>query len=183
MGVRELREQLRQATALTHSRMDEAVGQWPLSSNRDYAAFLMAQIDARSRLDAAFRRQPPAMIEAPPAQTSLIAHDLGELGFAAPTVSRDFSLDDPYAALGAAWAMSGSSLGNRTLLVRRHKAGLSGAERFLSDSCLPSYFRELLSVLARPHRPEEVAAAVTGAEAAFNIFEEAFAQPHMEAAA
>lgn len=183
MGATQLRMQLREATAPVHARLDRLVGHMPLSSQADYTAFLLAQSQARQLLDKAFAKQPPAFLPAPPVQAGLIAFDLRELGVEAPILVDQLSLDCAHASLGAAWALAGSSLGNRAMLVRREKAGLGGPVRFLSDPAMPLYFQRLLEVLGRPFAECEIAAAASGANVAFAAFERAFAAHMLEVAA
>ena len=183
MGVTQLRMQLREATAPVHTRLDRLVGDMPLSSQADYTAFLLAQFEARRLLDKAFADQPPVFLPAPPVQAELIASDLRELVVDTPFFVGQLSLDCAHTSLGAAWALAGSSLGNRAMLLQRRKAGLGGPVRFLSDPAMPAYFQRLVEVLKRPFADCEIAAAVNGANRAFAVFEKAFAAHMLEVAA
>ena len=158
-------------------------GGLPLASNAHYAMFLSAQYTAREALERAFETQPPRGLPSPPRQTPMIADDLRVLGRAHPTTAAPITFANADAALGAAWVVSGSSLGNRTLLAQRRKAGLHTPEAFLSDDAMPLYFRQLLHLLDRPASPASFEHAIIGARQAFALFETAFSASQMEQAA
>ena len=134
-------------------------------------------------MERAFATLHPAEAGPPPVQTDLILADLAELGFVAPTASADPGLADNFEALGAAWVVAGSSLGNRAMLARRRKAGLEGADRFLSDTTMPDYFGGLLPALEEPANHTQFASVVDGAHKTFQLFETAFAGQQFENAA
>lgn len=182
-GGPELREQLRQATAEIHAGLDKTVGHLPMASDRDYAAFLSAQHSARSAVERALAAMPPASLSAPPSQLALLKSDLNDLGARPAGFAEYLRLATPNAALGAAWTLAGSSLGNRAMLAHRRKAGLAGAERFLSDERMPRYFAQLRQVLEQPHSATAVREAISGAQESFAIFERAFAALRLEVAA
>lgn len=175
-----MREKLRQATGEIHARLDERVGHLPMAAKTDYSTFLAAQYRSRLAMEAAFALQPPPGIEAPPQQSGLIAKDLREMGALCPAPSEAVQLTTPHAALGAAWAIAGSSLGNSAILVRRRKAGLSGSDRFLSDTSMRTYFSQLLPVLSQPFETAQIEEAVEGAKATFALFETCFADTDVE---
>lgn len=178
-----MREQLRQATGAIHARLDDMFGEAPVSNDGGYATFLSAQYSARKTVGNALDRQPPEGLGAPPAQIDLLLSDLYDLGVKPCSTQSSFRLDSPAEALGAAWVMAGSALGNRTMLSRRRKAGLHDAERFLSDTRLTTYFSELLGVLHAERDHAEVDEAIEGALRTFAIFESAFATEAVGAAA
>lgn len=155
----------------------------PLSSTGDYASFLGAQFAARAAMEDAFAATSPGMLGQPPKQTQLIVADLAELGHAAPAPVSAPHLRGEARALGAAWVVAGSSLGNRAMLAQRKKVGLSGADRFLSDGAMPAYFKQLLDVLESPENHVPLEAVFDGAHAAFALFECAFAAQQLENAA
>ena len=155
----------------------------PLTCDASYACFLQAQYSARCVVEKAVGQCPPLAIAPPPAQSELIADDLRDLQAQLPEPSPPITLSGPAEALGAAWVLAGSSMGNRAMLARRRKAGLAGPVRFFSDERLPAYFATLREVLAAPHDARTVAAAITGARATFAVFEHAFAAHALEQAA
>ena len=169
-----MRNALREATSETHARLDETVGSLPLSSDDDYASFLTAQYLARRVVDAALDAQSPHGITPPPSQTELLQLDLSDLGAVSSQQEHALTLSTPFEALGAAWVIAGSSLGNRTILRQRRKKGLTGPQRFLEDDRLTSYFSNLRAVLSENYPPAEVDEAVLGARKTFEVFERAF---------
>ena len=169
-----MRNALREATSETHARLDEKVGSLPLSSDDDYASFLTAQYLARRVVDAALDAQSPHGIAPPPSQTELLQLDLSDLGALPGQQEHKLILSTPFEALGAAWVIAGSSLGNRTILRQRRKKGLTGPQRFLEDDRLTSYFSNLRTVLSGSYPPAEVDEAVLGARKTFEVFERAF---------
>ena len=155
----------------------------PVSSENNYAAFLSAQFAARCAVERALAMQPPAGLAAPPSQAAALSQDLADLGIAAERLAEEFTLETSAAALGAAWVLAGSSLGNKAMIAQRRKAGSRGPERFLSDVGLARYFGGLLHVLDRPHSETDIEQAITGAIATFALFEQAFAAVRLEKAA
>ena len=155
----------------------------PVSSENEYAAFLSAQFAARCAVERALALQPPMGLAAPPSQAAALSQDLADLGVAPERMHEDFKIDTPAAALGAAWVLAGSSLGNKAMLVQRGKSGAKGPDRFLSDTSLARYFGGLLHVLDRPHSEVDTQQAINGALATFALFEQAFAAIRLEKAA
>ena len=149
-------------------------GDLAVSADTEFARFLCAQLIARQAVARAHAVCPPHALPQPPGQLENLAADLLELGFSPVEAAAPLSFDNGYEALGAAWVVSGSSLGNRAMLVRRRKQGLMNGNRFLSDPALAAYFAALLPVLDRTFEESEVASAVRGATLAFDAFEKAF---------
>ena len=153
------------------------------SSENEYAAFLSAQFAARCAVERSLAIQPPMGLAAPPSQAAALSQDLADLGVTPEPMHQEFTLDTPAAALGAAWVLAGSSLGNKAMLVQRGKSGAKGPDRFLSDTSLARYFGGLLHVLDRPHSTADIEKAISGALATFALFEQAFAAIRLEKAA
>ncbi|UVI40363.1 hypothetical protein [Qipengyuania spongiae] len=159
------------STRSAHDALDDAIGAKGLTDGRDYADFLAIQHSARAPLERwADEICPAGMV--PPAQCPSIAEDLRALGRDAPA---PVEFRAPYTAdwRGLAWALAGSSLGNRAMLSRRRKIGAGGPQRFLSDPAMPAYFRDLLPVLAETVDARDEKAAIAAAEAVFQAFETA----------
>lgn len=152
----------------------------PVSSKNEYASFLSAQFAARCAVERALAMQPPMGLAAPPSQIAALSQDLADLGIRPERLSKEFTLDTPAAALGAAWVLAGSSLGNKAMLVQRGKMASEGPERFLSDASLARYFGGLIHVLDRPHSQADILEAIAGALATFAVFERAFAAVRLE---
>lgn len=182
-GGPELRTELKRATASVHARLDARVGDLPLGEQAEYAAFLAAQLEARSAIEPALGEHRLPDLGPMPSQLESLAADLSEMGYRAPGAMPWTRLANVSQALGAAWVVSGSSMGNRAMLVQRQKAGCSGPERFLSDTRMADYFRQLVKVLESAPEGIELAEAVLGAEKAFAVFEAAFTRQELEAAA
>ena len=163
----ELRAALKRDTAALHDRLDDRLG--ALALDGDYAAFLATQYRARAAIETWFDGA-DAALPIPPQQTPLIAADLAELGHDLPGDIPSFSPDDRHEALGVAWVLAGSSLGNRTILARRRKAGERAAERFLSDAAMPRYWTTLLPLIEQPRERTILTHALKGARRAFETF-------------
>jgi len=165
-----LRQRLRAATATLHDRLDDAMGKMPVGNDTAFARFLTIQYASRTFLDGAFAVQKPAKIGIPPSQIDLLVRDLATLGSEPPQIDGCASLVSPAAALGAAWVLSGSSLGNRAMLAQRRKVGLDHADTFLSDPRMPAYFRTLVPLLAGDFDTHEQNQMIDGAVMAFTVF-------------
>ena len=161
-----MRDVLRRATRERHQSLDEGLS--PLADGSDYPAFLSLQYAARMPVEAWFASE--ASILQPPPQTGLIAADLEELGRSVPEAGPRFLPQHLGEAIGIAWVLAGSSLGNKTVLKRR--IGFDGgcATRFLSDPAMPAFWSSLRGRLARPADAETSAFAVEGAQRAFDHF-------------
>ena len=163
-----LRHWLREGTVDLHDRLDASTDAAVLGDDVRYGQFLSAQYRARqpielwasSHLDVGLR---------PPLVADLIADDLRELDTAIPATGA-FELPAAFDALGVAWAIGGSSLGNKMLLTQRRRSGARHAERFLSDTSGMDYFRSLLPRLATPVSEGKAAGAIRAAEAVFETF-------------
>lgn len=165
-----LRFALRAATRDVHDRLDAAMATWPLEPRRSYARFLALQYAAREPLERGLAARAPAGLLPPPPVTALIAADLAELGEPCPAAATAIVPEDGDAALGMAWVLAGSSLGNRFIARQRRGAGLDEAMLFLTDNRLSAYFKDLLPALARPASTARRDGAVAGAAIAFASF-------------
>ena len=164
-----LRRWLKEGTRTLHDRLDASVeeGEY-LAEDANYARFLQAQYSARAAIEAwAARHMPDAL--RPPPTAQLIASDLRDLGVGCP-MPRAFAPPSDADSLGVAWAIGGSAMGNKTLLLRRRLAGAVMAERFLSDPAGAAYFRSLLPRLAAPASEAEAQPAIEAAAAVFELF-------------
>ena len=173
-GPIDLREVLKAETRAAHDRLDRMSAAMPLSGNADYAAFLQAQGSARHAFERAFATTAPFGLAAPPLQTPAVAADLSCLGQVEPSAAPAVHLADPFEALGAAWVIAGSSLGNRAMLAARRKAGLTTANAFFEDRQMPAYFGRVITALQADFALTQAAAILNGAHGAFAVFENAF---------
>ncbi|MDJ0643460.1 MAG: biliverdin-producing heme oxygenase [Erythrobacter sp.] len=170
-----LRMCLRGATASAHDLLDasmRAASGW--SSLDDYADFLALQHAARAPVEDWLAETAPQDL-VPPAQCPLIANDLADLGHSVPPMAAPFSLHiDEYRqshALGAAWVLAGSSLGNRSILKELRRAGhVEWPHAFLGDDHMLTYWQGLRRRIERPAKVAEVEAASAAAAAVFDHF-------------
>ncbi|WP_086608475.1 biliverdin-producing heme oxygenase [Erythrobacter donghaensis] len=168
-----LRTHLRAATMVAHDLLDhamQAASGW--QQRQDYARFLALQHAARAPIEGWLKTHAPGDL-CPPLQTPLIARDLAELGVAVPAPAPLFTLGRaaPGHALGTAWVLAGSALGNRA--IAKAVARIGGGEwpvAFLGDGAMMSFWQELRARIERPAPPAEAAAATQAAEAVFAHF-------------
>lgn len=141
----------------------------------DYARFLSLQHAARAPVEAWLDAHAPAELR-PPAQTPLIARDLAALGKALPRPAATFAIeeDSEGEALGAAWVLAGSSLGNKAILkqMRRASAAHGGGwpAAFLGDEAMLVFWQGLRPRLESPASAAQASAAASAAEAVFAHF-------------
>jgi heme oxygenase len=168
-----LRTHLRAATMAAHDLLDhamQAASGW--QNRRDYARFLALQHAARAPLEAWLAAHaPPGLI--PPEQTALLARDLAALGAGVPHPAPLFTLGrcEPGHALGTAWVLAGSALGNKA--IARQVARISGGAwpvAFLGDDAMMAFWQALRSRIEAPAHPGEAAGATRAAEAVFAHF-------------
>lgn len=178
--MRPLRHWLKEGTADLHDRLDASTDAAALGSDSVFVTFLIAQYRARQPIETWADQYLDASLQPPPV-ADLIAEDLRELGAPVPT-TRPFELPTAADPIGVAWAIGGSSLGNKALLFERRRMGAHHAERFLADTRGMLFFRSLLPRLALTASEAEAAGAICAAEAVFQIFLDAVATP-MKAAA
>lgn len=176
-GRATLRDCLRAATARSHDRLDTTMrraGGWATAPQ--YARFLELQFAARRPVEEWLEANTDAASR-PPAQTALIETDLCDLGYPAPMAGRAFVVAGSEAgelaeeALGAAWVLAGSSLGNRSIaneLVRGGRGDWPSA--FLLDPAMIAYWKALRTRLEHAADDRMVVAASRGAVAVFDHF-------------
>jgi heme oxygenase len=148
----------------------------------DYAHFLRIQFDARAPIETWCQTALPQEL-LPPSQLALIEADLADLGESAGAASSRPFMANTDGALGIAWALAGSSLGNRAMLADlRKRGGAALPTRFLGDGAMPAFFVSLRPMLEQPIDEAVIAAAVAGAHAVFARFAEV-AAAHLTAEA
>jgi heme oxygenase (biliverdin-IX-beta and delta-forming) len=172
----DLRLHLRSATMAAHDLLDhtmQAASGW--HNLADYARFLSLQHAARAPVEAWLAAHAPGDLH-PPAQTPLIARDLALLGFETPVPSSGFTMQDTHAgeALGAAWVLAGSALGNKAILKQVRRVAAGEARRwpceFLGDDAMLTFWQGLRARLEQPASAAEAAAAAAAASAVFAHF-------------
>lgn len=168
-----LRSHLRVATMAAHELLDhamQAASGW--QSREDYARFLALQHAARAPLEGWLAAHAPADL-IPPPQTPLIARDLARLGVTLPAPAPLFTIGRAGTgqALGAAWVLAGSALGNKAIAkqVARIGAGEWPAD-FLGDGAMMHFWQGLRARIEQPASPAEADGATRAAEAVFAHF-------------
>ncbi len=172
-----LRARLRAATMAAHDLLDasmQAASGWQCRA--DYARFLALQHAARTPIETWFADHAPPALR-PPEQTALIARDLAELGVPLPPPAPAFTLaaPDEGEALGAAWVLAGSALGNRSILKQVERAGAAEAgarwpTAFLADEAMLAFWQDLRRRIEGPAPAHEAAGAAAAAHAVFGHF-------------
>lgn len=168
-----LRTHLRAATMAAHDLLDhamQAASGWQTRS--DYARFLALQYAARVPLEDWLARHAPSDLS-PPSQTPLLARDLAALGLDVPKPAPGLTPDMPAPgeALGTAWVLAGSALGNRA--IAKQVARIGGGEwptAFLGDDTMMTFWQGLRARIERPAEPDEAEGATRAAEAVFAHF-------------
>lgn len=175
-GTESIRWYLRNATRSLHDQADQLGAGFALTEPRDYRRFLRAHARALPGLEAACTAQGvasfiadwPRRLRVPALQA-----DLARLGEAMPP-AEPAALAGPVAALGAAYVLEGSRLGNAMLLRGiQDRAGpvILQASAYLSHKPGASAWAEFLAMLdqALPD-PALWPEAAGGASAAFTVF-------------
>lgn len=169
----DLRSHLRAATMAAHDLLDHAMQAASGWQNReDYARFLELQHAARAPLEDWLDAHAPAALN-PPHQTPLIARDLAALGRPAPAPAPLFTMGRTGTghALGAAWVLAGSALGNRSIAKQVRRIG-DGAwpMAFLGDETMLGFWQALRARIEQHARPDEAEGATDAATAVFAHF-------------
>ncbi len=178
-----LRASLRGATARAHDLLDgsmRAAAGW--TTRADYARFLALQYAARMPVEAWLIQNAPHDI-CPPAQCALIAADLAAMGKQLPQSAAPFEFtsagDDAdqadFGALGAAWVLAGSSLGNRAIRAELHRAakaegGAPWPDSFLGDERMLAFWKHLRDRIENPADHVATQSACRAAVAVFDHF-------------
>lgn len=167
-GRSSLRDNLKAATHQLHSTLDNAMA--PLVNGARYGQLLSIQAIARRPIEGWLAGQ--EALPSPPRQLPLLEADLAELGIVLTTTGQALSFHplNEDEAWGIAWAVAGSSLGNRAMLHALRRAGVAGPFRFLADEAMPRYWTELRTRIDQPADEVQTRHAVTGARRVFDHF-------------
>ncbi len=168
-----LRTHLRAATMAAHNVLDhamQAASGWQTLG--DYARFLALQHAARAPLEMWLADHAPPDL-APPPQTPLLARDLTALGMGLPASAPVLTLPRPDTgtALGMAWVLAGSALGNRT--IAKQVVRIGGGEwpmTFLGDAGMMAFWQGLRARIEHPAARGQAVGAAHAAEAVFAHF-------------
>lgn len=164
--AKSLRDVLRSETRDLHDVLDQSLS--PLANDGGYPTFLAIQYAARWPVEAWFAQVGSVM--QPPVLTGLVELDLAELGCTPPACPISFRPADPAEALGIAWVLAGSSLGNRVLHKRRLAYDGGRATAFLSDQNMPRFWGRLRPRLCRQASDPGLDKAIDGARRTFGHF-------------
>lgn len=169
----DLRSHLRAVTMVAHDLLDhamQAASGW--QSREDYAHFLELQHAARAPLEDWLDAHAPEALR-PPRQTPLIARDLAELGRPVPMPAPMFTLGRTGTghALGAAWVLAGSALGNRSIAKQVSRIG-GGAwpMAFLGDAAMLGFWQALRERIEQQAEARTAEGATSAATAVFAHF-------------
>jgi heme oxygenase (biliverdin-IX-beta and delta-forming) len=172
----DLRLHLRAATMAAHDLLDhtmQAASGWQNLS--DYARFLRLQHAARAPVEAWLAACAPDDLR-PPVQTPLIARDLAALGLDVSAPAAGFAIEDADAghALGVAWVLAGSALGNKAILKQMRRASAGDGHKwpceFLGDETMMNFWQGLRLRLEQPATSAQASGAASAATAVFAHF-------------
>lgn len=165
-----VRHALRTSTAAAHEQLDSGMAGLDLADRADYARFLSIQFQARCAIEEWAELNCPIDLQPPP-QTALIIADLTALGSPTPGRARARFTAAPEGALGVAWALGGSALGNQAMLAGLRKRGAVMPVRFLADEAMPAFFGRLRCRIELPAADcAELGASIAAAHAVFSLF-------------
>ncbi|MEE4317729.1 MAG: biliverdin-producing heme oxygenase [Erythrobacter sp.] len=169
----DLRTRLRAATMAAHDLLDHSMQAASGWQNRDdYARFLELQHAARAPLEDWIEHHAPAELR-PPLQTPLIARDLAALDHAVPPPAPLFTMGRTATghALGAAWVLAGSALGNRSIAAQvKRIGGGKWPVAFLGDAAMLGFWQRLRERIEQQAQETEAAGATCAASAVFAHF-------------
>ncbi|MEM1052529.1 MAG: biliverdin-producing heme oxygenase [Pseudomonadota bacterium] len=176
-----LRQHLRGATASAHDTLDTSMrpaSDW--SSRDDYARFLSTQYAARGAVEHWLSVNAPKDLF-PPEQTPLLERDLAALGSVIEEKPGKLALtyEGEATAIGVAWVLAGSSLGNRAMLHEMQRTlpeGTQWPHEFLSSRAMTEFWKALRARVEVPVSEEEAGEATRAATCVFEHFLK-FSQP------
>lgn len=171
--VTTLRDHLRAATSYSHHALDTSMrpaSDWRCP--RDYARFLKSQYNARVSVECWLSMFAPAQLK-PPEQTPFLARDLFQLGEKFSLDHQPFDLDyrSEATAIGVAWVLAGSSLGNRAMMgdmARVLGEGATWPHQFLGNHGMTIFWKALRT---RINARIDEAEATEATRAATQVFE------------
>jgi len=163
---------LRRETGASHDRLDKAMAGLHLADRADYALFLHLQLAARAPIERWAALYCEEALR-PPESVPLLQHDLAQLCAAGELPESTFEPPQCAHPLGLAWAIAGSHLGNRALLMRLERQGTDLPTAFLADPRLSMFWKRLRPQLEVSAAEAPAAAALAAAEAVFACFTQA----------
>lgn len=170
-----IRQALRRATDDLHTGLDAALGGLDLADREQYAAFLSVQLSARRPIEQWLAVNAAADI-CPPAQSDLLVSDLAALRIARSTLKPTEFAAPTEGVLGVAWAIGGSSMGNRMMLRALRQSSGNLPTSFLADERMASFFAGIRPAIEGPAETyAELVPAISAARAVFTQFSASFA--------
>lgn len=164
---------LREATRNNHDEVDALFSSLPLGRMDSYRRFLRAQARAHLAVESALDAAGAGDIITDWAERrrgdALIA-DLSDLREPVPSRLAAPAFGDRAAVLGGVYVLEGSRLGGK-LLARMVPA--EAPTRFIAAPARAGSWRELLAMLDRMLRPDDLGAAVNSAREVFDRFADA----------
>lgn len=180
LSLSNMRRHLRKQTRPAHDALDALMRDDGWHTAERYGEFLLCQYAARRPLDDWAQRHLPAA-QRPPEQTSLLRADLDALGMSdqigavdhlvAEMAQSQFDLPRAALPLGLAWALAGSSLGNKAILGElRGSEAQNWPRAFLTDPAMSEFWRALLPQLDEANTQGDYDAAALAANHVFAHF-------------
>jgi heme oxygenase len=170
---------IREATKLSHGRLDAAMNWVDLGRPAYYAGFLRGQAEALFPLEIALERHgiEEVLADWPQrARTPALANDLSALGIACDPLP-DPDLDGAAQMLGVVYVLEGTRVGGRVILSRladQPDSSILGATAYLRHGFGKRFWPTFLATLenspAAQDHPDRV---IDGAQMAFGMFESA----------
>lgn len=174
-----IQEGIREATRLSHQRLDQAMASVDLRRPTYYASFLRGQAEALFPLETALERNgiDDILLDWPQrVRTPALEHDLAMLDIACDPLPVP-DLQGAAVMLGAAYVLEGTRMAGRSILARladQPNAAVIGATAYLRHGfgrrLWPSYLAVLENHPEAQSHPDRV---VDGAQIAFGMFESA----------
>jgi heme oxygenase len=160
---------LKRETAASHDRLDRAMAVLDLGKAADYAVFLRLQLAARAPIERWAANHCDESLR-PPESAPLLRADLARLGATDPAPESPFEPPQGAHPLGLAWAIAGSHLGNRALLMRLERQSVDLPTTFLADPRLLDFWKRLRPQLEVTAAEAPAAGALAAARAVFACF-------------
>ena len=149
--------------------LDSAFHADTLADPDAYGDFLTMQLRARLPIERWAASHCPASLR-PPETTPELLEDLLALGRPISLRPARFDIPDGADAIGVAWAIAGSHLGNRAMLAMLRKAGADLPASFLADTRMQAFWADLKPRLDLPADRDSARGAIVAANAVFVCF-------------
>jgi len=168
-SLKTLRTFLRDEASEAHALLDSSLRRFDLSSRTGYARFLAWQLEARMPVEEWLAGHFDPSVT-PPASAPALLGDLARLRLPIFIPHIPFDVPADADAIGVAWGIAGSHLGNRAILAQLRKNGASWPTHFLGDERMTAFWKGLLPALDREVTADRAERAVIAARALFKHF-------------